>query len=90
MPPGVLSVITGGGAETGHELVSHKEVDKVWHACQQQYTKREMASDARCSVQAFTDMLFAMVNLMHSRASIAACPHSWHSAAIQPVSERSV
>ena len=28
-PPGVLNVITGGGAETGHELVVHKAVDKV-------------------------------------------------------------
>lgn len=28
-PPGVLNVITGGGAETGHELVVHKAVDKI-------------------------------------------------------------
>ena len=28
-PPGVLNVITGGGSETGAELVVHEKVDKV-------------------------------------------------------------
>ena len=28
-PPGVLNVVTGGGADTGSELVAHRLVDKV-------------------------------------------------------------